>query len=270
MAFKKLNKESVPEIKEISMRIRQISITGLFGVFNHVIPLNSDERITIIHAPNGYGKTIMLKMLDGLFNDRHYELLTIPYKSFQVEFEDGSRLEVVKIDLSETLTKERLILNFYNKAEEKETCFIGVDGKESQALLPSSSNEIYQSIQQASQNSVMQVLRTHMKSLEIAERTQNLEITEWFIQLKRSVNVYLIESQRLFTFSDSRNEKRYTRNPNASPALTVDSYSAELVAQIKERLAKYASVSQSLDRSFPTRLLKQSNSNGNYSTYGEQ
>ena len=105
MAYKKkLNKELVPEVKEISMRIRQISITGLFGVFNHIIPLNSDERITIIHAPNGYGKTIMLKMLDGLFNDRHYELLTIPYENFQVEFEDGSRLEVVKVDSSKTST----------------------------------------------------------------------------------------------------------------------------------------------------------------------
>ncbi len=42
------------------MRIAQISITGLFGVFDHVIPLNLDDRITIIHAPNGYGKTIDL------------------------------------------------------------------------------------------------------------------------------------------------------------------------------------------------------------------
>ena len=71
----------------------------------------------------------------------------------------------------------------------------------------------------------------------------------------------MIESQRLFSFAEGRNKKPYPRSTNFSPSLTVNSYSGELVAQIKERLAKYASVSQSLDRSFPTRLLKQSNSN---------
>jgi predicted ATP-binding protein involved in virulence len=48
------------------MRIKEFSVTGLFGVFDRVIPLNMDERITIIHAPNGFGKTIILKMINGL------------------------------------------------------------------------------------------------------------------------------------------------------------------------------------------------------------
>ena len=272
MAYKKkLNKELVPEVKEISMRIRQISITGLFGVFNHIIPLNSDERITIIHAPNGYGKTIMLKMLDGLFNDRHYELLTIPYKNFQVEFEDGSRLEVVKIDLSETEPKTSLVLNFYNNTEEKQTYHLTIEDQDYQESFPPR-DDIYTHIQfqQAMQNRSITRRHPGESLLESLERTQrNLAAfnrpssknEEWFTQLKKSVHVYLIESQRLFSFSESGSEKRYPRNPNFSPALTVDSYSAELVAQIKERLAKYASVSQSLDRSFPTRLLKQNNSN---------
>jgi predicted ATP-binding protein involved in virulence len=38
------------------MRIQQISVNGLFGIFDHVIPLNMDERITIIHGPNGFEK----------------------------------------------------------------------------------------------------------------------------------------------------------------------------------------------------------------------
>ena len=53
------------------MQIAQISITGLFGVFDYVIPLNLDDRITIIHALNGYGKTIVLKMLDSLFSSNN-------------------------------------------------------------------------------------------------------------------------------------------------------------------------------------------------------
>ncbi len=47
-------------------RIRQISVTNLFGIFNHVISLKMNDRITIIHGPNGFGKTMMLKLLYAL------------------------------------------------------------------------------------------------------------------------------------------------------------------------------------------------------------
>ncbi len=47
------------------MRIQQISVNGLFGIFDHVISLNVDERITIIHGPNVFGKTAILRMLNG-------------------------------------------------------------------------------------------------------------------------------------------------------------------------------------------------------------
>jgi predicted ATP-binding protein involved in virulence len=45
------------------MRVRSIDVKGLFGVFNHEIPINSAERVTIIHGPNGFGKTVTLRMI---------------------------------------------------------------------------------------------------------------------------------------------------------------------------------------------------------------
>ncbi|NET60165.1 MAG: excinuclease, partial [Symploca sp. SIO2E6] len=72
------------------MRIQQISVSGLFGIFDHVIPLNMDERITIIHGPNGFGKTVMLKMLDGFVNSRYSVFRTIPFSQFKVEFDNCS------------------------------------------------------------------------------------------------------------------------------------------------------------------------------------
>jgi predicted ATP-binding protein involved in virulence len=45
------------------MRITEISVEGLFGTFNHTIPLNQEDRITILHSPNGFGKTAILKLV---------------------------------------------------------------------------------------------------------------------------------------------------------------------------------------------------------------
>jgi len=42
-------------------RIKQIAVKGLFGVFDHVIPLNMAERVTLVLGPNGVGKTIVLQ-----------------------------------------------------------------------------------------------------------------------------------------------------------------------------------------------------------------
>ncbi len=79
------------------MRIKQISVSGLFGIFDHVIPLNMNERITIIHGPNGFGKTVMLRILNGFFNSRYSELQTIPFSKFCVEFDDASADELAKL-----------------------------------------------------------------------------------------------------------------------------------------------------------------------------
>jgi predicted ATP-binding protein involved in virulence len=84
------------------MRIKQISVKGLFNTFNYIIPLNLADRITILHGPNGYGKTILLNMLDGLFNNHSATnanesiLLKIPFTEFQVDFDDENCLLLTK------------------------------------------------------------------------------------------------------------------------------------------------------------------------------
>lgn len=59
-------------------RIKQVSVTNLFGIFNHIIPLYMGDRITIIHGPNGFGKTIMLKLLNELFSQGSVVLQIYP------------------------------------------------------------------------------------------------------------------------------------------------------------------------------------------------
>jgi predicted ATP-binding protein involved in virulence len=91
------------------MRIIEISVTDLFGVFNHTIPLNINERVTIIYGPNGFGKTILLKILDGLFNGRYSELRSIPYQRFQIRFDDGRVVWADKARSEPTPTQPALL-----------------------------------------------------------------------------------------------------------------------------------------------------------------
>src|SRR5437667_12688158 len=93
-------------------RVQQVSVTNLFGIFNHVIPLKMDEHITIIHGPNGFGKTVMLKLLHALFGQSNHLLQNIPFDEFRIDFEDNTSLWVSKTPRSHDLTGEEHPLEY--------------------------------------------------------------------------------------------------------------------------------------------------------------
>ena len=76
------------------MRIRNISIEGLFDTFDHEIPLFQHEPITIIHGPNGVGKTSILKLISGCLTPSPALLRSVPFKKLSLTFDDESTLEV--------------------------------------------------------------------------------------------------------------------------------------------------------------------------------
>ncbi|MBN2109504.1 MAG: AAA family ATPase, partial [Methanosarcinaceae archaeon] len=78
------------------MKIAQINIEKLFGLYDHEIKLNLNERITIIHGQNGVGKTIILQMLNSVFNDRYDIFYEIPFEEFSVKFDSGDVLSLKK------------------------------------------------------------------------------------------------------------------------------------------------------------------------------
>ena len=78
------------------MRLTKIQVCKLFGVFDHTIPLNLLDRITIIHGPNGYGKTAMLQMVQSLLGNRFARLRRVPFERFILNLEDGREISVTK------------------------------------------------------------------------------------------------------------------------------------------------------------------------------
>ena len=52
------------------LRLQRVTVNGLFGLYNHNIDLNLGERVTLLHGPNGVGKTVVLGMISALLRDR--------------------------------------------------------------------------------------------------------------------------------------------------------------------------------------------------------
>jgi predicted ATP-binding protein involved in virulence len=250
------------------MRITRIFVEKLFGIFDHEIPLNLSDRITIIHAPNGYGKTVILKMLNGLFNVQYTELLTIPYRSFHVEFDDQRRIVVRRsLGVGEEGRESELSFTLYSNKNKKLKSFTVKYSKNSlgsEALLAASQDFLrgyspYATLLYGSceeKPSTEEDLDCFGDQISVSPISGEQD-DHWLTEIREEATVYLIESQRLLNLSRNGNIRKYRKNGQAVPQSTVNMYSDELVQEIKKRSAKYASVSQSLDRSFPARVLRQ-------------
>ena len=76
------------------LRLQRIAVDGLFGTYNHDIHLKLEDRVTLLHGPNGVGKTVVLGMVDALLRRRLGYIRGIPFSRFFLEFRDGSTVEV--------------------------------------------------------------------------------------------------------------------------------------------------------------------------------
>jgi predicted ATP-binding protein involved in virulence len=78
------------------MRLKKFLVTGLFGLFDHEIPLRLEDRITIIHAPNGYGKTVILKLISNFFGGSLLIYRQVEFEKLQFEFDDDSTVTITQ------------------------------------------------------------------------------------------------------------------------------------------------------------------------------
>lgn len=86
------------------MRITKISVKGLFGMFDHEIPLNQESRITIVHGPNGVGKTVVQRMIRGLFQNDYEVLGTTPFEELRVDLGNAGAITVNKFEAEKKLS----------------------------------------------------------------------------------------------------------------------------------------------------------------------
>lgn len=249
------------------MQIQQISVISLFGIFDHVISLNMDERITIIHGPNGFGKTAMLRMLNGFFNSQYSVFRTIPFTRFRVDFDNSNSVEVLKSsEASEKLKRrEQIKFIFYESGQEKDSFSLRKTLKTSDLDFPIDIiDDIVPGLHRVGAKMWQYVPTDEMLSLnDVLDRFEDVlppkmrlrGEPEWLEKLKNNIHVRLIESQRLLNFVPSRPQRLYPGKPSMLP--TVSAYSEEIAQLIQSKLAEYGTTSQSLDRTFPVRVVQQ-------------
>lgn len=76
------------------IRLSSFRVDGLFGEFNHHIPLSDVSRITALIGPNGMGKTACLRLINALFRRQWSVFSTTEFDQIEYLFSDTTLVRV--------------------------------------------------------------------------------------------------------------------------------------------------------------------------------
>jgi ABC-type transport system involved in cytochrome c biogenesis ATPase subunit len=221
--------------------------------------MNLDQRITIIHGPNGFGKTVLLRMIWDLFNKANSALLSVPYAEFKIDFDSQESILVHKVPNGRESARPNLHFAYrtpigatqdyvINTGPERESVPI----HSIEEIIPELEREgpaVWRNMETGEILSLDDVMERYGEHLPVAKR----EEPEWLQGLRHSLQVRLIQAERLQAMSRPRGFRHRPHKP--SPSRAVMRYSEELGSIIQQKLTEYASISQSLDRTFPARVV---------------
>ncbi|MBF0237720.1 MAG: AAA family ATPase [SAR324 cluster bacterium] len=238
------------------MQVRQLVITKLFGTLDYSLALNHKDHITILHGPNGFGKTTILRILHYFFNHQEIALAKIPFQECEILLEDQSRIILHKdqvMSANSALTISYQNQQYRLEPVSKNQDLMGVlhDIERSVPSLKRTGNNSWQYLPTQEIWSLEDVIDTFGQSIPSLKYYLEEMRPEWLKQLQDRCDIRLIDAQRLFL--------RHTLSePSSLVSSMMDSvnfYSRELVRLIQAELARYAALAQSLDISYPSRLL---------------
>ncbi|QTT80457.1 AAA family ATPase [Pseudomonas chlororaphis] len=257
------------------MKITRVTVKGLFGVFDHDIPLTKESGITIIIGENGLGKTVILESINAFFGGNLIFFKTLKFEKFIFHFDthecwhltknatsSGVALSIAKDNSDKPLPKLKYDKIFHQTADPREARRFARERErrneyEYRHMLLDSARE------DASRYMIERdMIEREMMDRLMFERNQEREKVDppkWFLEGVASTNVSLIETQRIISPKESGGE---------SYVSTVKNCSGELKEFISKAIKDSSDISSGLDSTYPSRLISKLREKTEY-TYDE-
>lgn len=269
------------------MILKKLEVKEMFGVFNYTLDLSRD--ITIITAPNGYGKTICLKIIHSIFSFNFMYFSALDFEEISL-ITDVGRLSIRKVRRDKN-TKKEMILDLFDENENfdleksydlfgnhnieieedtgdvieitfkngntEEGCFVNLT--EHQDLYRRNIDELYPFLSRVDYDRWMDIRPRNKGTYNLKEIMETfefpifegskLELPDWLREFSKSQKTYFVQDQRLI-LKKSDESSREDFFTNA-----IEKYSEKLKYKIRDSSVKVSQNSQKLDSTFPHRLV---------------
>lgn len=241
------------------MRVTGLRVHGLFGMFNHSINFMLKDRITIIHGPNGLGKTTVLLMLHYFLSGNFLSLSRVQFRLLEVLLDDESTISINREGIESKKSPNDLSIIRIPKAGRKSSVYKPLSDLSKDRMR----RQYMREVQYRKELEINEINASEERLAEIEyykhffeDASRNFEDREpnWYKDLRKEVHSRYIQTQRLLEEREIHSVRN--RRPETVLRQSVANFSQELKLAIQSKLTEYAEESQALDRSFPVRLLK--------------
>lgn len=236
------------------MELKKISVNKLFGLLSYTINLENSDTI-IITGPNGYGKTMLLKIIHNILNRNidffftlHFDTITLDFNYSQIKLEKEKNNNI-----SVTITNQ-----YNNKTNKKFT-----PNKKSKNKF-NFLDEVYKNFVDLSDYEKKIILEKLVcEELIINDRFYKFEHTDD----KHSQNQFLKENipNTDVTFIKAQRIENLKTDKSA-----IEEQATYLLELIKKASEQSAQISQRLDSTFPSRLFDSINDNISISSINDR
>ena len=229
------------------MKIQKIEIKNLFDQFDYDIPLTNPEDLLILTAPNGFGKTMILNIIDNLFNKKFWFFQKLVFDRITLWFENDYKIEIKKYD------SEKTDITLYDNQKKSTTYYyLQTDESKLDVIVNSLSKKFsflaYWGDRLWFDNSSDEILdfediakKYKLPSTIIDNYNKISKYPDEFIAFFNLLSSHFIKEQRLFEL--------YIED------YTITTLAKDLAEQIETVYLESGEISQTLDNTFPKRLL---------------
>lgn len=236
------------------MDLKKISVERLFGLLNYAITLENSDTI-IITGPNGYGKTMLLKIINNILNRNidfffslHFDKITLHFNNSNIKLEKQKNRSILVTITNQYKNKNQKLFTPHKKRKDKlefldalyTDCMDYNDNDKKRLLVKIAYDELIHND------------KFHKLNAVNDKNSQNQFLGESIPE----VDVTFIKAQRIENIKTDK------------PAIEEQAY--YLLELIKKATEQSAQISQRLDSSFPARLFDSINENISISSINDR
>ncbi len=261
------------------MRLKTVYVNDLFGIYKYEINMidSGRSKVTIIDAPNGMGKTTMLRLIKATVEGNILFLDSIPFSEFKITFDNGKSITVNKENVYSSILDSTITTIRRDEDVRRGSVRPIDDDRVEYSNIKFSINRKKYKV--AISRDFLRMLLRSRRILSYANHDQvqlrdvidEREYTSEDIfsaddlllalsKLRKEINIYFIEANRLFKRNDDdvneRDRMRAVRGEYRENMVSaVGLYRGRIQKYILSAGKEFADKSEELDRSFPQRVL---------------